>query len=49
MKFTCTEFHRFLKTRNDILKKISAQEKYDYYKKQKASPGAMSIDFEDSE
>lgn len=33
-------------TRNDLLKKISAQDKYDYYKKQQISPGAMSIDDE---
>ncbi|RYX79070.1 hypothetical protein EON71_01030 [bacterium] len=45
MDFSCTEFFQFLKTRKDILKKISSQEKYDF-KKPKASLGAMSVDEE---
>lgn len=50
MEFTCPEFHRYLITRENILKKISTQEKYDFKKPNpKQSPGAMSVDFEDNE
>lgn len=48
MEFTCTKFYYFLKSCEDILKKISAQEKY-FSKKPKPidlSLGAMSIDSE---
>lgn len=45
MDFSCTEFYQFLKPKDDILKQISAQEKYEP-KKQKTSFGAMSIDSE---
>lgn len=46
MEYTCTEFHRFLKTRPDILRKISGQDKYDFKQLKhvdNVSPGAMSI------
>lgn len=44
----CTEFHRFLKTPEDISKKISPEEKYEF-KEPQQSPGVIAIEFDDSE
>ena len=52
MEYTCTEFYRYIKTRPDILRKIASQEKYDFknpkQKTNETSPGAMSVDYNDS-
>lgn len=51
MEFKCAEFYQFLNSHQDILKKISTQDKYDFKKpkpKPMSSPGAMSIDSEQS-
>lgn len=45
MDFDCADFYHFLKSREDILKQIGAQEKYEK-KNPKKSLGAMSIDSE---
>lgn len=52
MEYTCTEFHRYLKTRPEILRKISSQEKYEFKQvklNENISPGAMSISTIDSD
>lgn len=47
MDFTCTEFYRFIKSRHDILKQITNQEKYVFKQPvNEASPGAMSVEFD---
>lgn len=50
--YTCIEFYRFLKSRPNILKEISSQDKYDFKQAKpstETSPGAMSVGFDDSE
>lgn len=50
MEYECDEFYKFLKTRPDLLKKISSQEKYDFKQPTtNTSPSAMSITFESDE
>lgn len=50
--YTCIEFHRFLKSRPNILKQISSQDKYDFKQTKpsiETSPGAMSVGLDESE
>lgn len=49
MEFTSKEFHRYLKTPQEILREIFAQEKYDLKKPDpKQNSDARKIDFENS-
>lgn len=47
MDWSCTEFHKFLKTQPELLRQISSQQKYDFKQPKPVeaiSPGAMSIE-----
>lgn len=49
MEYTCTEFHRYLQTHPDTVRKISSQEKYNFKQgisNKNVSPGGMSVDFD---
>lgn len=49
MDWTCTEFFDFLKTRPDLLQKISSQDKYSFKRPQLLSLSPMSVDLTDLE
>lgn len=49
MDWSCIDFFNFLKTRPDLLRKISSQDKYDFKNPKKIDDSPMSVQFADSE
>lgn len=49
MDWACIDFLKFLKTRPDLLRKISSEDKYDFKKPKQVHDSPMSVQFDDSE